>query len=254
MKNKFLLFISVVYAAIFFYYSTGCQSIPDPVDYVIKRGGIDLRSFPDTAYIYVDGIYTHKATRDSVIDLEPGDYLVTLKRFGYTDTSFSVTVTKGACQQLYIVLAPHQVLDSAGPATLFWSDGVVEQKPSGLVLATGLAFNINQKDSVDFFYFKNDGVLMSPHYVTNRNKKSFFLPTNYYDLKDGLSVPKRYTQGDSDWKDTLPDSTTGYFYVYDSNKHYSKIKITKWTNSRTDSASIIINGYYNLFADSLSFR
>lgn len=254
MNSKFLIYISTVIFAVLTVFYYGCQSIPDPVDYVIKRGGVDLRTYPDSSQIWVDGKNTLKITRDSVYDLEPGDYFITLKHFGYTDTAFSIRITKGICQQLTVVLGPHQVLDSAGPATLYGLVGATELKPSGLVLATGSAFNVLKKDSVDLFYFRDDATLKSPTYVTDHTKKTFFLLSKNTYLKDGVPVPKRYTPGDPDWLDSISDTTSGYFYVYDNNGHYSKIKITKRSYPNTDSASVDINGYYNLFPDSLSFQ
>ena len=233
MKNKFLLFAAPALLVFTLLYSVGCQSIPEPVDYVVKRGGIYVTSIPIGAEIWVDGKNSFKITPDSVYDLESGVYNITLKHWGFLDTTHKFTVTKGSCVKDSNNIVPSQYIDTVGPATIYCFSMTGEPKSSGIVLSTGKAFNLTKKDSVDFFFGFDgkDSLFLSPNLFSEESvvhkRKSYFLKTSNKDLLDSTSVPKPYTSGDPDWTDRIIVATDYYFYVYDYDGHYSKIKVTK---------------------------
>lgn len=238
----------------------GCQSIPDPADYIVKKGGIYLVTSPARAQIWIDGTNSYKVTADSVYNLEAGSYIVTLKHFGYRDSTFTVQVEKGICDIMTINLAPCQLLDSVGSALVYAFNGSSEAKPAGITFSSGLANNFLNRDTVDFFYLEKDTTLRSPDYLSNstvgeHKRVSYFLLSANKDINDLAPVPKQYVEGDPDWLSSVPDTTSGYFFVYDSDKHYSKILINKKIlKTGTSPNSLEIIGYYNLIPDDLNFK
>ena len=57
-------------------------------------GDLFLESIPAEAAIYLSGINTNKATPDTLLKLETGNYQVTLKKYNYQDTTFNVSIFK----------------------------------------------------------------------------------------------------------------------------------------------------------------
>jgi hypothetical protein len=59
-------------------------------------GKIYVDSQPDFAKIYLNNLFTEKLTPDSLINLEPGDYILSIRKLGYHDTTFFVNIIAGS--------------------------------------------------------------------------------------------------------------------------------------------------------------
>lgn len=259
MKENIRFFISVVLLGFIVFFSGACESSPNPDDYILKKGGLDITSYPAKAQIWLNGLNSYKVTRDSIINLDPGTYKVTLVSPGYFDSTFQVTVSLGIAKHLEIDLSDSKIYDTIPASSIYKTDLVSETKNSGIVLSAGVAFTMSGPDSVDFFYSSYDSTLRSPDAATTElrtySRKSRFLKTTLHDVADGAPVPKAYSEADPDWTDFIPDTLTSYFFVYDFDQHYSKVKISKkFPTSGSDPSWLEVIGYYNMRKDNLLFK
>lgn len=95
-------------------------------------GVLFINTFPDSFKIFIDGKYRIRITPDSVRWLETGNYLVTLKKDLFIDTSFSVSVNEGKTTQEFIDFSINpkfrgQLSVEANPADvqIFINDSIV---------------------------------------------------------------------------------------------------------------------------------
>lgn len=90
LRKLNLLLIIVSFAILF---SSGCKENSSTEANTEQSGGsIFINSNPQNANIFLLGTDTKKVTPDSIINLEPGTYNITLKLYNYLDTSFNVDV------------------------------------------------------------------------------------------------------------------------------------------------------------------
>ena len=68
------------------------------------RSTIYVDSDPMGARIYLSTISTGKETPDSLVDLEPGLYAITLRLTGYADTTMNVNLKAGTKPYIFILL------------------------------------------------------------------------------------------------------------------------------------------------------
>ena len=68
------------------------------------KGNIFIESVPNGAGIYLSGEDTKKVTPDSILNLTEGDYLISLTKANYSDTSFYVKVKEGISVSKIITL------------------------------------------------------------------------------------------------------------------------------------------------------
>jgi hypothetical protein len=88
--KKYLLLIIISLAILFV---AGCEENSSTGTNGEQSGGtIFLSSNPQNANIFLLGTDTKKVTPDSIINLDPGTYNITLKLYNYLDTSFNVDV------------------------------------------------------------------------------------------------------------------------------------------------------------------
>ena len=80
-----------------YYISIAEEKPPAPT-----TGSIYIRSNPLYAEIWLDGVNTEKLTPETLSDLEPKTYTITLKKSGYKDYTFEVTVEAGVTKEYYI--------------------------------------------------------------------------------------------------------------------------------------------------------
>ncbi|MGE5682456.1 MAG: PEGA domain-containing protein [Bacillota bacterium] len=70
-----------------------------------RKASLALNSVPAGAQIYINGINSNRFTPDSLTNLDPGNYLVTLRLSGYNDTTFNVNITNNSRYERNITLS-----------------------------------------------------------------------------------------------------------------------------------------------------
>ncbi len=63
---------------------------------LVKTGNIYIKTNPDGAQIFLDSMNTSKVTPDTLKNIVTGLHIITLKKSGYIDTSFIVSVTENS--------------------------------------------------------------------------------------------------------------------------------------------------------------
>jgi len=96
---------------------------------IINTGSIYLTSIPSGAEIWLDGVNTTMTTPDTIKNLTPGNYDVTLKLQNYSDTTFTVSVTAGQTTSqnvtLVLIVTTGNIYIFSNPAgAQIWIDGV----------------------------------------------------------------------------------------------------------------------------------
>jgi len=115
-----------------------------------EPGGIYLSSSPPNAEILLDGVNTSQFTPDTLIDLIPGSYLVTLKLQNYRDTTFVVSVSEGQITSMIVTLMSNQgsiFIASSPSGADIWLQGVNTSQvtPDTLIDLTPGSFLITLK-------------------------------------------------------------------------------------------------------------
>ena len=157
-----------------------------------------------------------------VLFITDGSHTIVLKLTNYLNDTVTVNVLEGkqitsdrtmVSDQSITVFGPIQFGDTTGSTGL----------PSGIILKTGRSSLIasGSKDSVDLYFSSKGFVISAPSNIINNRSISFFvgLSTN---LGDGIESP---TKLDS-WVMQVQNSETNYFFLFDSDFHYSKMIIT----------------------------
>ena len=94
---------------------------------VVIKGSIFITSIPSGAEIWLQGVNTSQITPDTLINLTPGSYLITLKLQNYNDTTFVVSVDEGQITSMSVTLLINlgSIYVSSNPAGAeIWLDGV----------------------------------------------------------------------------------------------------------------------------------
>lgn len=97
MKKYFLfLVIAVVFL--------GCRE--DAVQFTLEQstGDVIINSNPNEAQIFLNDLFSGKITPDTLKNLQPGSYQLTLKLEGYKDSSTTITVEPQNDQSVFIRL------------------------------------------------------------------------------------------------------------------------------------------------------
>ena len=71
-------------------------------------GAIYLRSDPSYAEIWINGENTETLTPETIQDLDPGTYTITLKKSGWQDYEFQATVEAGKTKEYSVTLTPEE--------------------------------------------------------------------------------------------------------------------------------------------------
>ncbi|MFH1196506.1 MAG: PEGA domain-containing protein [bacterium] len=96
--------LGIIFLLLLFFVLSSCRE--DVIIYPEKknRSTIYVDSDPMGAKIYLSTISTGKETPDSLVDLEPGLYALTLKLAGYSDTTTTINLKAGTKPYIYILL------------------------------------------------------------------------------------------------------------------------------------------------------
>ncbi len=97
------------------------------VTLISKPGGIYLSSLQPNAEIWLDGINTSQLTPDTLTNLNPGSYSITLKLHNYKDTTFVVSVVEGQITSMTVTLMFNLgsiYLQSSPESAKIWVNGI----------------------------------------------------------------------------------------------------------------------------------
>lgn len=186
-------------------------------------GSIYVISSPTSAQIWLDTMDTGKMTPDSLTNISVGIHKVILKLPDFLNDTVTVTVKEGVQIPLNVTLVSDQSVLVYGPIQIWESSGTTGL-PSGIILKSGRPSLISSggKDSVDIYYSSNEFVITTPNNSINNRSTSFFigLSTN---LNDSIMSPVAIPS----WVSMVFDSEKNYFFLFDSDFHYSKMIITE---------------------------
>lgn len=189
-----------------------------------SKGSVVITSNPAGAQIWQNGTNTNKVTPDSITSLDPGTYNFTLKLNGYRDTLVAATVTAGQKSTLSVSLTSTATLQTY--STRIWETNAPgPNQPSGLSLSTGQAISLSSTDKAksDVLYSSNGYIIRSASgWSSNLTRETFFKRGAGTDLIDKVASPVK----DASWDTKMADTASVYYFLYDADKHYSKLKIT----------------------------
>lgn len=227
---------------------TACENddpvTPQPEQY----GNLFITSVPSGAQIWLDGINRNKVTPDTVKDLTPKVYSVTLKLEDYFDTTFSVSVSANQTSIVTDVqMTSNIMLQKYGPRRIWETIGTTASEPSGLDLSSGVAYGISainpNRDSVDIYYTSTGFVVQSADLSPNMSRVTKFRVGTSSNLNDGNDSPLS-TSGT--WTNNMGDRETNYVFLFDEDGHYSKIKIVNFGGGTPGNpAWVELEWYYN---------
>ncbi len=246
MKKLILLLVIPITAMIF----TSCDSTDDPIN-PTPTGSIYLTSNPAGAQIWLDGVNTSQTTPDTVLDVDEGVHSVTLKLQDYSDTTFSISVTRDELRVVTNVLLVTNILKTLfGPVRIYETTGTTASEPSGLDLSTGVAHGVSSPDAnlVDIYYSTpgtgGQGFLVqSADLFTGLIRETDFKVGGTNDLFDGIDSPLSNT---GTWTNNIDDRETNYVFLYDHDGHYSKLKIVSFGGGVPGvPAWVEVQWYYN---------
>lgn len=249
--KKSLFYLLIIISGLFISSCEDSSTDPDPV----STGSVFISSIPSGAQIWYQNQNKGNAP-DSIVSLEPGNQSFTLKLEGYRDTTITVSVSAGVQTPVVVTMTSNLVVESF-EQTIFETTGTTAQQPSGLALSTGNAYGLSSADKgkIDLFYFTNSDYTVhdvrSANLASSLTRATAFLQTSDSNLNDGKDAPTKT----SSWSDKIPDAVTGnYVFVYDADKHYSKLKVVEIGGGTIGNPSWVkIQWIYNKTVDDKRF-
>ncbi len=197
----------------------------DGIILIQSTGSIRLYSSPTGVQIWKSGVNTNKITPDSLTALSIGDYSITLKLYGYKDTTFALSVVggKATSKQVALTIMP-LLIDAYSNIRLYEKSG---SGFSGLILATGTRA-LSTGSTTDLFYDGTSGKdsIYSQHLrsPSSASRYTDFFKGSASDLNDGVDA-SLYSYSSGLWKYAMSASVGNYYFIYDHDFHYSKIKV-----------------------------
>lgn len=251
-KFRFLMMLAAFVATVVF---TGCEDTKDDVVTPTTTQGVVITSTPAGAEI----VYNAKVlgvTPLKIDTLKAGtSYAFTLKLANCSDNSFTYTAV---ASKIDTVTKPMLgILVNMTTVVKVWeSSDTSSAHPSGIALRLGkaLSYATANKDSLDMYYFSKRSAPVA--YELRSLPTSFSSRTAYFKkgaslLTDGVDA----TAKDATWISAYSDQASEYYFVYDSDKHYSKIKITSRGGLGTtgNEAWVEVQWIYNKAVDNIYF-
>jgi hypothetical protein len=212
-------------------------------------GSLYIQSTPEGAQIWVDGVNSTKTTPDSITNLSAANHAIVLKLASYFDDVDTITVTAGVQTQISrTMVSDYRVLYDS--IKIWESGGTLATQPSGIILKSGLANSIGAglNSGVDIYYSTGGGLVLASMFDINQRATSFYVSTNGTVLTDRVPSPLNPT---GTWVTQISDATATYFYLYDSDHHYSKMIITGRGND--GHKWLTLKWYYNTNAEDIRF-
>lgn len=258
MKKYILSSLSALLIVASVFLINACSdSTSDPIS--ATTGSIYVTSVPAGAQIWIDGTNSGKVTPDSVTNVAPGTRNVTLKLANYTDATFPVAVVAGyQSRPATYTMVSDVSLAVYGPVRIYETSGTNAQQPSGLSYrngSRGFSLSGTDKDSVDIYYSSTGYLIQSASLGTGMTRKTYFKAPSAAvsnNLLDGVSAPTFV----SSWGNAINDrDTTTYYFSYDNDKHYVKLKVVNYGGGTTGNpAWVDIKWIYNKKADDIRFQ
>jgi hypothetical protein len=234
-------------------------STDDPVSPAATKGSMFVSSSPAGAQIWINGSNSGKVTPDSVTNLDPATYNVTLKLANYKEATFQVAVAAGyqSKPETYTLVSDLDLV-TYGPVTIYETIGTTAAQPSGLNLrngSRGFSTSTTEKDSVDMYYSSTGFLIQSASLGSNMTRNTYFkLPSasGVSNLFDGASSPAFVNT----WGNAIADrDSTTYYFVYDNDGHYSKLKVVGYGGGTTGNpAWVQVKWIYNRKAGDVRFQ
>lgn len=240
--KKLLLATIILFAGLVF---TSCED--SGTDPVTAHGKFYFQSNPAGAEIWVDGVKSTKVTPDTV-SATKGARSITLKHAGYFDSTFTVTYVEGrtSSHPLVVMRETPANTQSFGPVQIWETLGTSATQPSGLILkngeASGIGTTATNRLLVDLFYNTTGYDIVSASISSSLTRVTYFKPGGAANLNDGVDSPTK----DGTWTTSITNDrdVSQYYWVYDADGHYSKIKIVSF-GSTSNLAWVNIQWLYN---------
>jgi hypothetical protein len=240
MNNKHIFLPLLLLSILFLHSCKKNDNIPITPELV---GNIYVSSIPASAEIWLDGIDTKKITPDSIVNIKAGNHIVILKLTDYLSDTILVNIQDGSRIILNRTLLSDKSITNYGPVKIWAStvDNIVF--PRGIILKSGQSSLLaaGGKDSVDIYYSNNGFEIVTSSSSINNRSTSFFvgLSTNLYDSVQSPTVL-------DSWVTQVLYSEKNYFFIFDSDSHYSKMIITESGGATsTNPAWIKVQWFYN---------
>ncbi len=233
----------------------GCDSkSTDPEPQPDPKGGMFIQSTPSGAQIWLDGTNSNKVTPDSIMNLDPKNYNVTLKLNDYKDTTIVVDVIANDKRSRVVVLTSDKEVVKYGPVRLWETANTTADQPSGLILKNGEASGIGSAATnrllVDIYYSSSGYLVRSADAASGLTRETFFKVSTSTNLNDGVQSSIK----DATWIKEMGDREANYVFLYDNDGHYSKIKIVAFGGGiGTEPAWVEVEWYFNKVKDDRRF-
>lgn len=253
MKNiKILLMLIGLMATVSF---IGCEDTKDEVVTPTTKQGAVIVSVPAGAQV-VYGTKVLGVTPLTIDTLKAGTkYDFKLVMTNFNDSAIAVTPTASKIDTVKKYLSGKTVTYTA--IVVFESSELTANHPSGLSFSLGkaISYTTANKDSVDLFYFSDRSIplfeIRTPGFSTAPRVTAFLKGGT--SLTDGASS----TVKDASWITKYSASdVSNYYFAYDNDKHYSKIKIIEkgGFGIAGDPAWVKFEWIYNKAVDNVYFK
>jgi len=198
-------------------------------------------------FVVVDSISTSSST---IVVNDPD--------FQFNQVYFRIRATSKYNKSAYTASVGMVKTFTRGPVRIYETNGATAVRPSGLNLRNGFrGFSLTgtDRDSVDLLYSSNGFLLISAYANGGMARKTYFkLPSasGVSNLFDGASSP---TFVDT-WGNAIADrDSTTYYFIYDNDKHYSKLKVVNYGGSGGlgSPAWVEVKWIYNNVVDDVRF-
>jgi hypothetical protein len=227
------------------------QTVTHAVTMIETSQSLTVESNPAGAEIFLNGVTTGKVTPADVT-LQSGDNALQLKRDGYLDTL--LTVNSATTSPLTVDLSRAYIV--YGPIRIYETQGTTTSQPSGIDLSEGLAYGVGSssanRDKVDIYYSTSLGfVVTAAGNYSGLSKNTYFYIGSNTDIADGVNSPER----NASWTDRVQDTQANYFFLYDSDGYYTKMRITGrgGGTGAGDPAYVDVTWFYSKVADLREF-
>lgn len=114
-----------------------------------------------------------------------------------------------------------------GPVRIYGNDGTLTALQSGIILSTGSTSAIGSsapdRDKIDLFYNIKTHTLSSSTQLTGFYRGTAFMEGSSTSLNDGAPSPLK----DYHWLNYVNDNVNNYIFIYDNDRHYSKLRIVR---------------------------
>jgi hypothetical protein len=132
--------------------------------------------------------------------------------------------------------------------TIWETSGTNASMPSGIDLSTGMAVSTSSAEH-DIFYSSNGYII-----TTSPTRSTVFYVGSGSDLADTTDSPLAQNAGTGGWASNVTDREQNYFFLFDQDLHYSKMRIVSFGGGTPETpAWVIVQWRYNTKANDVRF-